>query len=171
MVTAHPHPRAPQQRGLALQAACKGGGISQACGHTSAALVAIATGGVAKCAVSKQQRVLFGTPYSSNSFWTGSREGFWGVPGSFLKQLMPFQKEKAAQGPQRSYHLNRDLRVASLSPSPSRTQGGRWQQEAGKDREVGRPHSGAVITGTCPSRPRLPLSLSHFFPCWKVPVP
>lgn len=26
MVTAHPHPRAPQQRGLALQAACRGGG-------------------------------------------------------------------------------------------------------------------------------------------------
>lgn len=65
MVTAHPHPRAPQQRGLALRAACKGewgGDISQARGHTSAALVAMATGGVAKCAVSKQQRVLFPYP-------------------------------------------------------------------------------------------------------------
>lgn len=33
MVTAHPHPRAPQQRGLALRAACKGKGGGG--GHTS----------------------------------------------------------------------------------------------------------------------------------------
>lgn len=100
MVTAHPHPRAPQQRGLALRETCKseglggGGGthISQARGHTSAALVATATGGVAKCAVSKQQRILSGTPYSSNSLWTG----FWGATDYVLKQLKPFQKEKTA---------------------------------------------------------------------------
>lgn len=68
----------------------KGGGgyLPGPRGHTSAALVATATGGVAKCAVAKQQRVLLGTPYSPNStskgLWTGSSEGSWGVPGSVL---------------------------------------------------------------------------------------
>lgn len=48
---------------------------------------------------------------------------------------------------------------------------GAGSRKPGKGPEARRPHSGVVITGTCPSCPGLPLSLSHFFPCWKVPVP
>lgn len=58
MATAHPHPRAPQQPGLAPRAARKegGAGASQPRGHTSAALVTTVTGGIPKCAVAKWQR-------------------------------------------------------------------------------------------------------------------
>lgn len=171
MVTAHPHPRAPQQRGLAPRAARKEGGTSQARGHTSAALVAIATGDVAKCAVSKQQRVLSGTPYSSNSPANDSGLDQRGILGCPRFQSSDAQKEKAARvlgslAPEKGSPCRQPVPLPQHKPKA-----GAGSRKLGKDREVRRPHSGAVITGTCPSRPRLPLSLSHFFPCWKVPVP
>lgn len=66
MVTAHPHPRVPQRPSLAPRAARKGWvGASQPCGHTSTALVALATKGVSKCAAAKWQKALK-IPYPSN---------------------------------------------------------------------------------------------------------
>lgn len=67
MVTAHPHPRAPQRPGLARRAARKGGvGASQPRGHTSTAPVATVTGGVSKCAAAKWHRALLSLLHPSN---------------------------------------------------------------------------------------------------------
>lgn len=166
-----PPPPRTTAAGLAPRAARKGG-TSQARGHTSAALVALATEDVAKCAVSKQQRVLSSVPLThlihQQRTLDWIKEGSWGVPGSVLGCTERKGTPRVLEGlaPEKGSPCHQPV------PLPQqKAKAGAGSRKLGKDREVSRPHSGAVITGTCPSRPRLPLSLSHFFPCWKVPVP
>lgn len=53
-------------------------------------------------------------------------------------------------------------------PPPTVPERGAGSRKPGKGPEARRPHSGAVITGTCPSRPRLPL-IKSFFPLLESP--
>lgn len=79
------------------------------------------------------------------------------------------QKEKTAQGSQKAWHLKKNLPVANLSPSPSRTQSGRWQQEAGEG-----PGGTQAPQWSCDYRdlslpPPAPTLIKSFFPLLESP--
>ena len=94
---------------------------------------------------------------------TKSSEGSWGEDNP--------REQRQPEGPQTAWNLKRDPLEPARPPPPAEPEGATGSRKPGKGPEARRPHSRAVITGTCPSRPRLALSLSHFFPCWKVPEP
>lgn len=173
MVTAHPHPRAPQQRGLAPLAARRGGGTSQARADTPRLPWLPQQPGALRSAQSRNSKGFSSVPLTllihQQRTLDWIQRGILGCP-RFRPQSL--RKKRQSRGPREpGTWKGISLSPACPPPPPAEPKAGAGSRKLRKDREVRRPHSGAVITGTCPSRPRLPLSLSHFFPCWKVPVP
>jgi hypothetical protein len=181
MVTAHPHPRAPQRPSLALRAARKGGGKG---GRLPAPGTHLGCPGYHSdwnYAVAKWQRTLpLNTLTHHQRALTPGRTPLPQIHEQFPERdigvsHLPYKGSQGRKGSPRAPREPGTWKGISLSPAcpppPAERKRGAGSRKPGKDPEARRPHSGAVITGTCPSRPRLPPSLSHFFPCWKVPVP
>lgn len=173
MVTAHPHPRAPQQRGLAPLAARRGGGLPPRPARTHLGCPGCHSNR-GRCEVRSRETAKGSLRYPFTLLIHQQRTLDWiqrGILGCPRFRPQSLRKKRQSRGPREPGTWKGISLSPACPPPPAEPKAGAGSRKLRKDREVRRPHSGAVITGTCPSRPRLPLSLSHFFPCWKVPVP
>lgn len=166
MVTAHPHPRAPQRPGLARRAARKGGWGGRlpalrthlncpGC-HSNRRRLEVRSREVAKGSprsrtplIHQQRTVAPGKDCHPPTSRTKSREGPRGV--SVSTQGKP--REQRQPEPPKSLELEKGSPAPARPPPPAEPEGGAGSRKPGKGPEARRPHSRAVITGTCPSRP------------------
>lgn len=77
---------------------------------------------------------------------------------------------KGRRGSQGAWNLKRAHHCSlALPPPPAEPERGAGCRKPGKGPEARRPHSGAVITGTCPLPPPAPTLIKSFFPLLESP--